>query len=228
MLKGKTHCLTTRVRVRGGFLKSDSPNTHSTFDQLFAPCVTSLDSFFFCFRKYNNHNQRATSPKSPERCRDKDCEEFSCAIPFHTLEDPELVTKSWLLCICLPYTWLLSSHWHKSASNFHNFFGKKTKTGWEGCYCTTIIQGTVSIQFKKLFSIRSSMKMDALHTVHMEWIRRGLWRQGWAERPTSKKLKEALDKTQIHNISTPSRIYQFRDNKSNLTVLRQTGCLGMC
>lgn len=176
MLKGKTHCLTTRggrVRVRGGFLKSDSPNTHSTFDQLFAPCVTSLDSFFFCFRKYNNHNQRATSPKSPERCRDKDCEEFSCAIPFHTLEDPELVTKSWLLCICLPYTWLLSSHWHKSASNFHNFFGKKTKTGWEGCYCTTIIQGAVSIQFRKLFSIRSSMKMDALQTVHVEWIRRG-------------------------------------------------------
>lgn len=59
-----------------------------------------------------------------------------------------------------------------------------------------------------------------------------LWVQGRAERPTLKKKKrkniQALDKTQILSISAPSRIYQFRDDKSNLTAPRQTGCLGMC
>lgn len=131
-----------------------------------------------------------------------------------------------------------SLHWQRSAPNLRDSYEKRQGLliqRHNPGHCRNPIQFT-----EHFFSSCRSIKMDAVQTtghIEKDWkwhcnrpdcsMNAGL--SGWKNYLAKEKKKTpALDKTGIFSISTPSRIYQFRDDKSNLTVLRQTWCLGMC
>lgn len=139
-----------------------------------------------------------------------------------------------------------SLHWQRSALNLRDSQEKQQRIliqRHNPGHCWNLFQFT-----KLFFFFAQKHKMDAVQTTgHIQRIgsrtasdQTALWMHGCqTERPTlqkkekkeKRKKKEktpALEKTWIFSISTPSHIYQFQDDKSNLTVLRQTWCLGMC
>lgn len=132
-----------------------------------------------------------------------------------------------------------SLHWQRSAPNLRDSYEKR-----QGLLIQRHNPGHCRnpIQFTELFFFFLVQKHKngccADNRPHREGLEAALqqtrllyecWAFGLKELPRKGKKNKtpALDKTGIFSISTPSRIYQFRDDKSNLTVLRQTWCLGM-